>query len=233
MPKIVAIGGGEIGRTGYPIETTSIDQEIIKLSGKRNPKLLFIPTATNDSTEYIAAVKRQFGDRLGCSIDNLLLILENNTHSECKEKILSADIIYVGGGDTEFMLEIWKQKGVDELLKEAYRQDIVLSGLSAGAICWFLGTHDEKKASLGLIDAYFCPHYDERNSKFKGSQQQFIDFLRDKENFGLGVGDCTAIEIVDDRYRILSSADFSMAEKIWWENGVCHRIALPVGAITL
>jgi len=233
MPKIVAIGGGEIGRTGYPIETTSIDQEIIKLSGKTNPKLLFLPTATNDSTEYIAAVKRQFGDRLGCSIDNLLLISENNSHSECKEKILSADIIYVGGGDTEFMLEIWKQKGVDELLKEAYRQDIVLSGLSAGAICWFLGSQDSETNCLGLVNAYFCPHYDGRNLKYSDRRQDFIDFLSDEKEFGLGVGDCTAIEIVDDRYRILSSADFSMAEKIWWENGVCHRIALPVGAITL
>ena len=37
MPKIIAIGGGEIGRAGYPIETTAIDKEIIRLSGKKNP----------------------------------------------------------------------------------------------------------------------------------------------------------------------------------------------------
>ena len=79
-----------------------------------------------------------------------------------------------------------------------------------------------------MIDAYFCPHYDERNPKFEGSRQQFIDFMKDKNQFGLGIGDCTAIEIVDNCYRILSSADFSMAEKIWWGNGICHKMALPI-----
>lgn len=47
--KIVAIGGGEIGRPGTKIETLKIDKEIITLSGKKNPKLLFIPTASNDA----------------------------------------------------------------------------------------------------------------------------------------------------------------------------------------
>ncbi len=36
MQKIVAIGGGEIGRPGFPVETTSIDKEIIFLSGKKD-----------------------------------------------------------------------------------------------------------------------------------------------------------------------------------------------------
>ena len=59
MGKIVALGGGEIGRPGYPVETTAIDEEIIRLSGKDRPMLLFIPTATNDSDTYINAI----GDR--------------------------------------------------------------------------------------------------------------------------------------------------------------------------
>ena len=57
MKKIVAIGGGEIGRPGYPIETTQIDKEIIRLTGKKNPKLLFIPTASSDSESYYEVVK--------------------------------------------------------------------------------------------------------------------------------------------------------------------------------
>ena len=56
-PKIVAIGGGEIGRPGYPIETTSIDREIIELTKKSKPKVLFIQTASLDSTGYYETVK--------------------------------------------------------------------------------------------------------------------------------------------------------------------------------
>ena len=75
MKKIIAIGGGEIGRPGYPIETTKIDKEIIKLTGKKNPKLLFIPTASSDSTSYFDTVKKYFGKTLKCEIDVLYLIL--------------------------------------------------------------------------------------------------------------------------------------------------------------
>ena len=61
MRKIVALGGGEIGRPGYPVETTEIDKEIIHLSGKEKPELLFIPTASSDSESYYEIVKQHFG----------------------------------------------------------------------------------------------------------------------------------------------------------------------------
>ncbi|MDH4330084.1 MAG: peptidase E [Candidatus Moranbacteria bacterium] len=52
MKKIVAIGGGEIGGFGKPIETTELDKQIVKLTKKRNPKVLFLPTASNDYEQH-------------------------------------------------------------------------------------------------------------------------------------------------------------------------------------
>ena len=86
MKKIVAIGGGEIGRPGFPIETTEIDKEIIKLTSKKNPKVLFIPTASSDSESYYKIVKKYFGDKLGCKTDVLYLIKEKITKKEIKRK---------------------------------------------------------------------------------------------------------------------------------------------------
>jgi len=43
MREIIAIGGGEIGRPGYLVETTQIDEQIICLTGKANPSILLIP----------------------------------------------------------------------------------------------------------------------------------------------------------------------------------------------
>ena len=74
MGKIIAIGGGEIGRPGTKIETTTIDKEILKLSGRKNPSLLFIPTASNDSESYYNVVKKHFNDNLKCKTDVLYLI---------------------------------------------------------------------------------------------------------------------------------------------------------------
>ena len=155
MKKIIALGGGEIGRPGYPIETTQIDKEIIKLTGKKNPKLLFIPTASSDSESYYEVVKKHFGKRLGCKTNVLYLIKEKLSQKEIKEKILNSDIIYVGGGDTLKMMRVWKKNGVDKILKQAYEKGVVLSGLSAGSICWFkYGISDSKRftnPNAGLI----------------------------------------------------------------------------------
>ncbi|MFC1953334.1 Type 1 glutamine amidotransferase-like domain-containing protein [Chloroflexota bacterium] len=146
MGKIVAIGGGEIGRQGYPVETTGIDKEIIRLSGVVNPRLLFIPTATSDAESYVEAVHKHFGEDLGCTIDTLYLVKEKPGISEIRDKVLNANIIYVGGGNTLKMLKIWRNLGVDKILHEAYERNIVLSGLSAGAICWFrYGSSDSRK----------------------------------------------------------------------------------------
>ena len=128
MGRIVAIGGGEIGRPGYPVETTKIDKEIISLTGKNKPKLLFIPTASSDSESYYDTVRKHFGIRLGCKTDVLYLLKEKINEN----KILNSDIIYVGGGNTLLMMNTWRKYGLDKILIEAYNQNIVLSGLSAG-----------------------------------------------------------------------------------------------------
>lgn len=117
--KIVAIGGGEIGRPGYPIETERIDREIIRLTGKRRPKVLFLPTASGDDPSYWEVFQRYYGQRLGCRTDILYLLRQRPSFKEIKEKILSSDIIYVGGGNTLRMLRRWRRLGVDKVLELA------------------------------------------------------------------------------------------------------------------
>ena len=68
-----------------------------------------------------------------------------------EEQIFNTDIIYVGGGNTRFMLEKWRELGVDKLLIEAYNKGIVCSGLSAGSYCWFKCNYDLIEG-LGLIN---------------------------------------------------------------------------------
>lgn len=114
--KIVAIGGGEIGREGYDIETLEIDREIIKLTNKKIPTLLFVPTASEDSEGYCETIYNYYGKKLKCNIEYLKLIKDKLSFAEIKRKINSADIIYVGGGNTLKMMTIWRNLGVDTLL---------------------------------------------------------------------------------------------------------------------
>jgi len=146
MGKIIALGGGEMGRPGTKKETISIDREIIRLTGKKHPKLLFLPTASGDALSYVEVVKKYFGDFLGCRVSSLLLLKERLPHTAIRTKILGSDIVYVGGGNTLRMMRIWRKQGVDKILQLAYKKGIVLAGLSAGAICWFrYGNSDARK----------------------------------------------------------------------------------------
>ena len=225
MKTIIAIGGGEIGRPGYPIETTQIDKEIIKLTGKKNPKFLFIPTASSDSESYYKVVKKYFGNKLGCKTDVLYLIKEKLSQKEIKEKILESDIIYVGGGDTLKMMKIWKKNGVDKILKQAYEKGIVLSGISAGSICWFKsGISDSKRftnpnadlikvSGLGLINALHSPHYDfEKNRK-----PDLKKMMKKTSGVAIAIDNCCAIEVIDGKYIIISSKPSANAYKVYWK----------------
>lgn len=227
MKKIIAIGGGEIGKPGFKIETKEIDEEIIRLTGKKNPRLLFIPTASSDSENYYEIVKKYFGKILNCKTDVLYLIKNNLTKKEIEAKILNSNIIYVGGGDTLKMMKIWRKLKVDEILLKAYKKGIVMSGLSAGAICWFsFGNSDSKKFTnpdanlirvrgIGLIKVLFCPHYDIEKER-KGELKKMM-----KKNSGIAIAvdNCCAIEILDDKYRIISSKKTADAYKIYWKKG--------------
>ena len=124
MGIIVAIGGGEIAQH----ETLVIDKEIIRLSGKKRPTVLFIPTASSDAQEYIDTFIDYYSKYLNCIVHVLKLINQHLGAKEISEKILNSDIIYVGGGNTLMMMTLWRKLGVDNMLKKAYEKGIILSG---------------------------------------------------------------------------------------------------------
>ena len=81
------------------------------------------------------------------------------------------------------MLAVWKEWKLDRLLKKAYDHGVVLSGVSAGAICWFdKGVTDSWASNLNLIDCMgilkgsCCPHH---NSE-KDRRPSVHKFIKDK-----------------------------------------------------
>ncbi len=90
------------------------------------------------------------------------------TEDDVEGFLLAQDVIYVGGGNTENMLAIWRIHGVDRALRRAWESGIVLAGLSAGSLCWFeTGTTDSfgpalapLSGGLGFLPGSHSPHYD-------------------------------------------------------------------------
>jgi dipeptidase E len=222
--KIVAIGGGEIGRVKTypdgrqerkPIETMEIDREIIRLSGKTNPNLLFIGTASGESLDYLTAVSDHFAGRLGCVITELKLLSDNPGTTKIAELINNADIIYVGGGDTKLMIDTWKKYGVDKLLQSAGQRGVVLSGISAGANCWFEWYDNDEYIGepqdwskldvlpgLGFIKGFCVPHY---NVKSDSEKKLFDNLLAKKGLFGYALDNGAALVFDNGKTSIISS----------------------------
>ena len=227
MKKIIAIGGGEIGRLGFSVETRKIDKEIIRLTNKKNPSFLFLPTASSDSESYYGVVKKYFGKELGCKTDVLYLTKNKLSRKEIGEKFLKSDIIYVGGGNTLKMMRIWRKNNVDKLLLKAYQKGVVMSGLSAGSICWFkYGLSDSRKfidpnadlirvSGLGFVKAIHCPHYDAE----KYRKKELKKIMKKNSGIAIALDNCRAIEIINDRYRIISSKKSANAYKVYWKFG--------------
>ena len=159
--NIIAIGGGGFGANpGQGI----IEEYILKQTKKKNPKICFIPTATGDNEAYKVNFYSTFTN-LNCCPSHLDFFKRT---PDLNDLILNQDAIFVGGGNTKSMLAVWKEWGLDEILKKAYRDGIVMSGVSAGAICWFQNGITDSWASnlkimpcLNFIKGTCCPHYDE------------------------------------------------------------------------
>lgn len=217
MGKLVCIGGGEIPRIKdgiqLPYETKEIDEEIVRLSQKENPKLLFIGTASSNSYDYFLVVKELF-EKLGCNVSNLDLLKENLDMEQIKADILNTDIIYVGGGNTRFMLQKWRELGVDKLLLEAYNKGIVCSGLSAGSYCWFKYNYDLLEG-IGIVNAVNCVHYEQKNLEAKN---KFYNVIKEKGIDGIALENCVALEIIDGKMKIIKSDNNRNAYKIMYKN---------------
>ena len=163
--NIVAIGGGGFGRS---LGSLQIEKYIVSLIDKKRPKICFIPTASGDSSLYKLNFYRAFS-KLNCITSHIDFFSRTEN---LEEKVLTQDIIFVGGGNTKSMLAVWKEWNLDIILHNAYKKGIVMSGVSAGAICWFdKGITDSfaKELSiidcLGIVDGVACPHFEEEKER--------------------------------------------------------------------
>ena len=161
MKQIIALGGG-----GFSMEpdNLALDRYIIAQTGKSDPKICFIPTASAESPDYIVNFYVAF-NKLGCHPTHLSIF--RLPQADLEAFILEQDAIYVGGGNTRSMLALWREWNMDEIFRKAWQAGVLLAGISAGAICWFeQGVTDSVPNELGALDCLgflkgsCCPHYD-------------------------------------------------------------------------
>lgn len=160
--RIFAMGGG-----GFTMEPGNplLDDFVLSLTDASEPRVLFLPTASGDTTAQINAFQARFADRW-CVHEHLALFRLHDNRRPLEQIVLEQDIVYVGGGSMRNLLAIWRAHALDELLVRAWRSGTVLAGLSAGAMCWFDGGvtrssgAPEALAGLGLLEGSLTVHAD-------------------------------------------------------------------------
>jgi peptidase E len=192
--KIVAIGGG-----GFTHESdNTLDQFFLDQCSKKKIKLGFLATASKDDKKKINLFYKKFENKnLELSHFNLTQKIDGFS-----SWILNKDIIYVGGGNTSFMLDIWRKNSLDKIFKRAYENGIVLAGVSAGAGCWFdwilsdsVGPGLKPLKGISLISGSCTPH----SSEEKRINQFELNIKNGELPPGLAIDDGVAVLFIDGK----------------------------------
>ena len=194
MPKQIVVMGG--GSFSVEPEESLLDAYVLGLSAKPRPKICFVPTASGDSAMYITKFYEAFGDRAeACHVG-----LFGRPRTDMASVLTSQDIIYVGGGNTANMLAVWRVHGVDRMMREAWERGVILTGVSAGMICWFecgvtdsFGPLAALRDGLGFLPGSACPHYDGE----KDRRPTYQGLVRGGFPAGYAADDGAALHFVD------------------------------------
>ncbi len=192
--KIIAIGGVGVS----PESDNELDNFILNHSKKMKNNIGFLGTASKDDKEKINKFYKRF-ENTGSELSHFNL---TSNIGGFYEWLLSKDIVYVGGGNTFYMLEIWRKNSLDQVFKKAYEKGIILSGVSAGAVCWFewilsdsMGRGFEPLKGINLIEGSCTPHSDniERINEFE------FNIKNNKLPNGVAIDDGVAVVFIDGK----------------------------------
>ena len=224
--QIISIGGGGFYRDAENLE---LEKYIIRQTSVDNPRVTFVPTASGEPDHYVSNFYSAFL-KLGCRPSVLTFFKRT---PDLRSFLLNQDVIYVGGGNTKTMLAVWREWGVTEILREAWDCGIVLTGVSAGAICWFSqGLTDSFSDDLrpldclGFLPGSCCPHYDGEPQR----RPSYHRLLASGEIVaGVAIEDWVGIHFRDTKiYRVIASKAGARAYNLRLAHGSVQEVPLPV-----
>lgn len=194
--QIIVSGGGGFTRKD---SSYALERYLLAQTKKENPIVCFLPQASNEDTGYVLKFTETF---LALGSRPQWVSLFGRVEDSWKEKLLNADLIYVGGGNTKSMIALWKSWGVDEILRQAYNNGTIMAGVSAGMICWFEQGITDSVWPLGVVEGLgflkgsCCPHFDseaERKQAYTSRVQSGI------AKPGLALEDDAAAHFIDGK----------------------------------
>jgi peptidase E len=130
------------------------------------PRICFVPTASADSTALIAQAVTALS--AAGAVPGVLTLFPWPNVDDITAYLLAHDVVWVWGGSVVNLLALWRAHGVDTAMRSAWEGGVVLSGVSAGSLCWHVGGTTDSYGpqlrpaldGLGLLPHSNSPHYD-------------------------------------------------------------------------
>ena len=234
VSKIIAIGGG-----GFSMEPDNplLDLYCLSCTGKKLPKVCFVGTASGDSEDYIARFEAAFS-RYDCD-RSLLAFFRKPAYNtiplaNIEAHLRQQDLIYVGGGNTQGMLAVWREWELDKILRSVWQSGVVLAGISAGALCWFdYGGSDSTYVGrlsplrgIGLLPGSCTPHYSNEPNRRPDVHQ-----LMQRSDLPAGIGIDDGVAVLFEGQKLaeaVASRPNAKAYQVQLKDGKVVESSLPI-----
>lgn len=137
-PTILATSGGYRADPQRHLAAAPLLWHAIELAeAPSRPRLAFVGTASGDDRSFNAHLHEAFYDT---TVDvTCVNLMPMPNFADLRSHLLSQDVIWVNGGSVAGLLALWRLHGVDEMMRECWEAGVVLSGVSAGSLCWHVG----------------------------------------------------------------------------------------------
>ncbi|HLZ93753.1 MAG TPA: peptidase E [Candidatus Dormibacteraeota bacterium] len=228
--RIVGMGGGGFSRFG---RYSKLDDYVLGLTQKENPRILYLGTAGGDSDAHIVLFYEAFAGR---ARPTHLKLFGAPSRSDWRPLVREQDVIYVGGGNTANMLAIWRVHGMDQALREAWDDGVVLCGVSAGMNCWFECSVTDSfglelsglRDGLGFLPGSVCPHYDGEERRRPVYRQLVAEGLPP----GYAVEDSVGILFTETAFtEAVAEVDGRRAYRVELANGQVAETVVPTRSL--
>ncbi|MFZ0342766.1 MAG: peptidase E [Gaiellaceae bacterium] len=166
-PTILATSIGFDG-SAVAVHPGPIYAEALRLAEVRGRRARFciVPSALGDDPSALATFYSAFAE-LDVELSHLRLFPMPN-FEDPRAHLLRQDVIWVAGGSTANLLALWRTHGLDSVFRDCWEAGVVLTGVSAGSVCWHLGGTTDSFGpelrpftdGLGFLPYSNSPHHD-------------------------------------------------------------------------
>lgn len=173
VPTILATSGGITSGRRTRFAFTALTEFAVELSGVtgRSPRICLLATAMGDDKAVLHYLT-EAAQASGFTPSHLSLFPMPSV-DDITAHLLAQDVVWVFGGSVAGLLAMWRLHGVDTALRAAWQAGVVLTGISAGSICWHVGGATDSFGpqlqpvtnGLGFVPYANGVHYDSEDQR--------------------------------------------------------------------